>query len=81
MSLWLRQGFLTSISAYNRRYELTKPLASCKAKVVDDTLLYDTNIEDAFFHVWNYLTLCTKNGIAITEPKFQFCRDSSVQFC
>ena len=40
------------------------------------TLLYDTNIGNTFFHVWNYLTLCVTNGIVLNESKFQFCKDT-----
>ena len=32
--------------------------------------------EQHFYHVWNYLTLCAKNGIIIHAKKFQFCKDT-----
>ena len=35
--------------------------------IVDDTLLYDTLIEEYFFHQWDYLTLHAENGIVINE--------------
>lgn len=55
MYLQLRQGFLASTDAYTRRYdEIIKPIP-CKAKIVDDTLLYHTNIEKIFFHVWGII--------------------------
>ena len=74
--LRLPQGFLASTDAYTRRYdEIVKPIP-CKAKIVDNALLYDTNIKNAFFHVWDYLTLCAKNDIVINESKFQFCKDT-----
>ena len=76
MYLRLPQGFLASTDAYTRSYnEIIKPIPH-KAKIVDNTLLYDTNIENAFFHVWDYLTLCAKNDIVINESKFQFCKDT-----
>ena len=76
MYLRLPQGFLASTDAYTRRYDkIIKPIPH-KAKIVGDTLLYDANIENAFFHVWDYLTLCAANGIVINEPKFQFCKDT-----
>ena len=40
------------------------------------TLLYDTNIGNTFFHVWNYLTLCVTNGIVLNESKLQFWKDT-----
>ena len=50
-----------------------------KIKVVDDTLLYDKTIKDAFYHTLDYLSLCEANGIVINKDKFQFCQDV-VQF-
>ena len=39
------------------------------------TCLWDPNIESAFYHTWDYLILCAKNGIVINKWKFQFCCD------
>ena len=47
-----------------------------KHKIVDDTLLYDTNIEDWLFHTWDYLYLCAIAGIVINDKKFKICRDT-----
>ena len=63
MSPQLWQGFVNSADANTRRYDEFIKSILHKAKIVKDTLLYD--IENAFFHVWDYLTLCTKNGIVI----------------
>ena len=46
-----------------------------KVKCIDDTCLWDPNIASAFYHSWDYLTLCTKNGIVINKEKFHFYRD------
>ena len=74
MPLRLPQDFYALTDAYTRRYdELIKPVPH-KAKLVEDTLLYDTNNRNAFFHVWDYLTLCVKNGTVINKLKFQFCK-------
>ena len=45
---------------------------------MDDTLLYDSNIEGAFFHT-DFLLHCAKNKIMLNREKFQFCQDT-VQF-
>ena len=43
------QGYLDSGDAYTCRYnEIVKDIP-CKVNVVDDTLLFDKNIEDAFY--------------------------------
>ena len=44
-------------------------------RVIDDTLLYEDNIEKAFFQVAEYLTLVGKNGIILNPDKFQFAAD------
>ena len=49
-----------------------------KVKCVDDTCLYKPSIEEAFFHAWDYLALCAKNGIVINREKFLFGRDDIV---
>ena len=30
------------------------------------------DIESAFYHTWDYLTLCVRNCIVISKGKFQF---------
>lgn len=45
-------------------------------KIVDDTLLYDNSIEQSFYHVWDYLTLCANAGVVVNAKKFQFCQDT-----
>ena len=69
----------TRLSCFNRclhqKLLWNKPIPH-KAKIVDNTLLYDKNIENAFFHVWDYLTLCAKNDIVINESKFKFWKDT-----
>ena len=46
---------------------------------MDDTLLYDSNVEGAFVHTFDFLLHCTKNGIVLNREKFQFSQDM-VQF-
>ena len=45
-------------------------------RVIDDTLLYEENIEKAFHQVAAYLTLVGKNGIILNPDKFQFAAES-----
>ena len=74
--LHLPQGFLAAGDAYTRRYDEVIKDIPRKVKIVDDTLLYDYSIEEAFFHTWDYLTTCAENGIVISEDKLKFCRDT-----
>ena len=55
---------------YTCRYdEITKDIA-CKVKCIDDALLYDYSMKDAFYHTWDFLELCALNGIVINDKKF-----------
>ena len=51
------QGYLASGDAYTHRYdEVIKDIAR-KIKLVNDTLLYNTDIKEAFYHTFE---MCTK---------------------
>ena len=76
MYLRLPQGFLASGDPYTRRYDDVIEYIPRKIKIIDDTLLYDKNIEDALFHTWDYLHLCATAGIVINDKKFKFRRDT-----
>ena len=68
------QGFIAAGDIYTRQYdEIIKDIPQ-KVKCVDDTLLYDNSIEQAFYHTWDYLYLCTSNSIIINNQKFKFCK-------
>ena len=70
------QGYLAAGDAYTRRfYELISELPR-KIKIVDDCLLHDDNIEQSFFHAWDFLTICAKNGIVVSLEKYQFCQNT-----
>ena len=71
----LIQGHISAGDAYTYRYDdLTREVKD-KVKCVENTCLFKLTIEKAFFHCWDYLTLCAKNGIVINEEKFQLYRD------
>ena len=75
----LPQGFMAAGDAYTARYdEIIKDIKR-KVKCIDDSLLYDPNIENNFFSTYDYLVLCRDNGITLNKPKFQFCQ-LSVEF-
>ena len=75
--LRLPQRYLAAGDTYTRCYDEVSKDIPRKVKIVDDTLLYDYSIEDAFFHTWDYLTTCAENGIVISEEKVKFCRDTA----
>ncbi|XP_069976740.1 uncharacterized protein [Penaeus vannamei] len=41
---------------------------------VDDTLIYDYNVEDAFWHAYQFPEMCAMKGITLKPEKFKFCR-------
>ena len=74
MYLRIPQGYLASEEAYTWRYnEIINILH--KVKVVDNTRLYDSNIKESFYHAFDFLFHCAKNGIVLSRDKFQFCQD------
>lgn len=51
--LGIPPGYLAAGDAYTRCYnEIIKNIPG-KTKSTDDTLHYDTNIENAFYHMWD----------------------------
>ena len=75
MYLHLPQGYLASGDAYTRQFdELMKDV--CQKIKIDDTLLYNHSIDEAFYHMWNFLQLCVDNDIVINASKFKFCRQT-----
>ena len=58
------QGFRGAGNAYVSRYDDIIKDVSNKVKIVDDTCIFSKDIEQSFWDTWEYLTLCTTNGIA-----------------
>ena len=59
----LPQGFVSSADAYTRRYDELIANFPRKIKCIDDVLLWDSDIEVAFFRAWDFLSFCAENGI------------------
>ena len=49
--------------AYIHRYDEIINNVPRKVKVVDDTLLYDSSIEESFYHVFDYLTFVVRKEL------------------
>ena len=69
------QGFLASGDAYTRRFDELIAKVQNKTKCVDDTLLWEENIEKSFYQTCEFLTLCGNEGIILNPLKFQFAGD------
>ena len=69
------QGYHGTGDAYTRRFDdITKDEKRYR-RIVDDGLLYDSNIEQAFWHTFDHLKLCADNGIVFNPEKFQFAEE------
>ena len=72
--LRLPAGLIDSGDKYTSRYDQVIQHIPNKVKCVDDTLLYDYSISDAFFHTFDYLQTCANHGIVLNADKFKFCQ-------
>ena len=68
------QGFHASGDAYTRRFDDITAKFKRVSRCVDDSLLWDSTIEDAFWHTHDYLNHCSKNGIIFNQEKFVFAK-------
>jgi hypothetical protein len=66
-------GLKSSGDAYTRRFDEAIDDVPRKEKIVDDCLLHDETIEQAFFHTFDFLLACAKAQITLSLEKFQFC--------
>ena len=70
------QGYHGTGDAYTRRFDdITKDEERYR-RIVDDGLLYDENLEQAFWHTFDHLKLCADNGIVFNPEKFQFAEET-----
>jgi hypothetical protein len=70
------QGYQASGDAYTHQYDKMALGVKDVKRVIDDTLLYATDMEGAFKQVAEYLTLVGKNGIVLNSDKFSFGEDT-----
>ena len=69
------QGHCSAGDAFNGRVQQILAEIPRMVRVVDDVCIYDDTIEGAFWHIWDFLEVCAKNGIVINESKLQFCQE------
>ena len=69
------QGYKVSGDAYTARYDRITEGVDKMRRVIDDTLLYEDNIEKSFRQVAAYLSLVGQNGIILNPDKFVFAED------
>ncbi|KAG0726007.1 Transposon Ty3-I Gag-Pol polyprotein [Chionoecetes opilio] len=69
-------GHCASQDAFTKRFDDTITDVPRKLKCVDDTLLHDSSVSDAFWHTYNFLQRCMESGVTLRPDKFRFCRRS-----
>lgn len=67
-------GQCAAPDAYIKRFGNAIMNIDRKYKCVDNTVLYDVSVEDAFWHTHEFLETCTRAGITVKPEKFKFCR-------
>lgn len=68
------QGFLSSGDGYNRRFDAILADFVRKERCVDDTVFYDSNLEEHWWRTIEFLTLVGRAGIVLNPDKFQFAQ-------
>ena len=66
------QGFLSSGDGYNHRFDAILSDYERKGRCVDDTIYYDTNLEQHWWRTIDFLTRVGQSGIVLNPDKFQF---------
>ena len=66
------QGFLSSGDGYNRRFDAILSSFDRKERCVDDTIHYDSDLEQHWWRTIDLLTHLGQAGIVLNPDKFQF---------
>ena len=69
------QGYHGTGDAYTRRFDDITRNEVRYFRCVDDGLLYDDDIESAFWHTFHHIKLCADHGIVFNPDKFRFARE------
>ena len=66
------QGFIGTGDFYTHRTNDITMEFQNKVKFVDDTLLFATSVEDAFWNTFHFLHHCSLLGLAFNPAEFKF---------
>ena len=73
------QGFLSSGDGYNRHFDAVLSTFKRQERCVDDTIHYDSDLEQHWWKTIDFLTQVGQAGIVLNPDKFQFA-ERSVDF-
>ena len=71
----LPQGFTSAGDGYTQRMDQITGDEEDSERCVDDTILWDNDIEAAFFRICSLLTKCSESGCIFSPNKFQFAEE------
>ena len=69
-------GHCAAQDAFTKRFDDIIADIPRKLKCIDDTLLHDDSVKEAFWHIYDLLQRCLDNGLTLRLDKFSFCRRS-----
>ncbi|XP_063859146.1 uncharacterized protein LOC135100114 [Scylla paramamosain] len=67
-------GHCAAQDAFTKRLDDVMSDVPRKIKCVDDTLLHDKSVAEAFWHTYGFLQKCRDNGVTLRSDKFSFCK-------
>ena len=68
------RGFLSSGDSYNQRFDTILEDFERKERLMNDTLHYDTDLEEHWWRAIEFLDTVGRSGIVLNPKKFQFCQ-------
>jgi hypothetical protein len=77
----LPQGFMAAWDGYTRWYDEVVADIDKKTKCIDDTGMWEDNIEKAFHQTCIWMDRCGRNGITQNPEKFHFAKDTVIFAC
>jgi hypothetical protein len=72
--LTVPQGFLAAGDGYTNRFDAITEGMDKQTRCIDDTALWDDDIEGCFKRTCDFLTRCGQAGIVFNKKKFQFAQ-------
>ena len=70
------QGFHASSDGYTKRFDDITSGFPRVTRCIDDSLLWDDDTANSFWHTLSYIQFCAKNGIVFNPEKFKFAEDT-----
>ena len=69
------QGLICSGDAYTHRFDLITQGFNNVVRCVDDSLLWEDDLQSSFDLTCRYISTCSKGGINFNKKKFRFAED------